>query len=129
MLERGLPSLGVRAFKRRRSGGPEGNTKALMMYRVQGLKTCLFAEPNMTLAQFNLDWTRLVSGLKHMDQSVIHHPLEGLTQAARECYRSLVGRIRRILTGFCDRNHRSLPPTWGNVHGGSNVIEKFKENM
>ncbi|GFN94557.1 hypothetical protein PoB_002106300 [Plakobranchus ocellatus] len=40
------------------------------------------------------------SGLKHMDQSVIHHPLEGLTQAARERYRSVVGRVRRILPGF-----------------------------
>ncbi|GFO31987.1 hypothetical protein PoB_005849200 [Plakobranchus ocellatus] len=34
---------------------------------------------------------RQVSGLKHMNQSIIHHPLEGLTQAARERNRSIVG--------------------------------------
>ncbi|GFO24544.1 hypothetical protein PoB_005104900 [Plakobranchus ocellatus] len=51
-----------------------------------------------------------VSGLKHMDQSVIHHPLEGLTQAARERNRPIVGRIRRILPMFWNWNHRGLPP-------------------
>ncbi|GFN93761.1 hypothetical protein PoB_002026700 [Plakobranchus ocellatus] len=41
-----------------------------------------------------------VSVLKHMDQSVIHHPLENLTQAAREHNRPIVGRIRRIFPDF-----------------------------
>ncbi|GFO50026.1 craniofacial development protein 2-like [Plakobranchus ocellatus] len=36
MPERGLPSLCVQAFNMCRSEGPEGNMKALMMYRVQG---------------------------------------------------------------------------------------------
>ncbi|GFO04563.1 hypothetical protein PoB_003106800 [Plakobranchus ocellatus] len=62
-----------------------------------------------------------------MDQSVIHHPLEGLTQAAREHNRSLVGRIGRILPGFWNWIHRSLPPRWGDVPGGPNVIEEFKK--
>ncbi|GFO16420.1 hypothetical protein PoB_004292500 [Plakobranchus ocellatus] len=70
-----------------------------------------------------------VSGLKHMDQSVIHHPLEGLTQAARERNRPIVGRIRRILPEFWNWNFRRLPPRWGDVPGGPNVIKKFKENM
>ncbi|GFO32067.1 hypothetical protein PoB_005857200 [Plakobranchus ocellatus] len=35
-----------------------------------------------------------------MDQSVIHHPLEGLTQAARERNRPIVEGIRGILPGF-----------------------------
>ncbi|GFO27873.1 hypothetical protein PoB_005437800 [Plakobranchus ocellatus] len=64
-----------------------------------------------------------------MDQSVIHHPLEGLTQAARERNRSIVGRIRRILPRFWNWNHRSLPLRWGNVPGGPNVIEEFKKSM
>ncbi|GFN81037.1 hypothetical protein PoB_000754300 [Plakobranchus ocellatus] len=64
-----------------------------------------------------------------MDQSVIHHSLEGLTQAAHERNRSIVGRIRRILTGFWNWNHQSLPPRWGDVPNGPNVIENFKENM
>ncbi|GFN80273.1 hypothetical protein PoB_000677900 [Plakobranchus ocellatus] len=61
-----------------------------------------------------------------MDQSVIHRPLEGLTQAVRERNRSIVGRIRRILPGFWNWNHRGLPPRWW---GCPNVIENFKENM
>ncbi|GFN98882.1 hypothetical protein PoB_002538800 [Plakobranchus ocellatus] len=64
-----------------------------------------------------------------MDQSVIHHPLKGLTQAARERNRSIVGRIRRIPTGFLNWNNRFLPPRWRNVPGSPNVTEKFKENM
>ncbi|GFO19267.1 hypothetical protein PoB_004577200 [Plakobranchus ocellatus] len=64
-----------------------------------------------------------------MDQSVIHHPLEDLTQATRERNRSIVGKIRRILPGFWNWNHRSLPPRWGDVPGGPNVIEKFKKSM
>ncbi|GFN90976.1 hypothetical protein PoB_001748200 [Plakobranchus ocellatus] len=63
-----------------------------------------------------------VSGLKHMDQSVIHHPLKDLTQAARERNRPIVGRIRRILPGFWNWNHRRLPPRWGDVPGGPDVI-------
>ncbi|GFN81050.1 hypothetical protein PoB_000755600 [Plakobranchus ocellatus] len=68
-----------------------------------------------------------VSGLKHMDQSVIHHLLEGLTQAARERNMSIVGKIRRILPGFWNWNQRSLPPRWGDVPGSPNVIEKFRK--
>ncbi|GFN95420.1 hypothetical protein PoB_002192600 [Plakobranchus ocellatus] len=64
-----------------------------------------------------------------MDQSVIHHPLEGLTQATRERNRPIVGRIRRILPGFWNWNHRSLPPRWGDVPGGPNVIKEFKKSM
>ncbi|GFN88460.1 hypothetical protein PoB_001496600 [Plakobranchus ocellatus] len=64
-----------------------------------------------------------------MGQSVIHHLLEGLTQAARERNRSIVGRIRRILLGFWNWNHRRLPPRWGDVPDGPIVIKKFKENM
>ncbi|GFN74209.1 hypothetical protein PoB_000071500 [Plakobranchus ocellatus] len=67
--------------------------------------------------------------MKHMDQSVIHHPLESLTQAAREINRSIVGRIRKILPGFCNWNHRSLPPKWEDVPGGPNVIKEFKKSM
>ncbi|GFN89438.1 hypothetical protein PoB_001594400, partial [Plakobranchus ocellatus] len=57
---------------------------------------------NIIYTQLNgaLKMLQQVSGLKHMDQSVIHHPLKGLTQAARERNRPIVGRIRRILTGF-----------------------------
>ncbi|GFO04463.1 hypothetical protein PoB_003096800 [Plakobranchus ocellatus] len=53
---------------------------------------------NVINTQLNgaLKMLQQVSGLKHMDQSVIHHPLEGLTQAAREGNRLIVGRIRRI---------------------------------
>ncbi|GFN88529.1 hypothetical protein PoB_001503500 [Plakobranchus ocellatus] len=64
-----------------------------------------------------------------MGQSVIHHPLKGLTQAARERNRSIVGRIRGILTEFWIWNHRSLTPKWGNVPRCRNAIKKFKENM
>ncbi|GFO49502.1 hypothetical protein PoB_007600700 [Plakobranchus ocellatus] len=41
---------------------------------------------------------------------------------------SLVGKMRRILTRFWNWNHRSLPPRWGDVSSGPNVIKKFKEN-
>ncbi|GFO49472.1 hypothetical protein PoB_007597700 [Plakobranchus ocellatus] len=64
-----------------------------------------------------------------MDQTVIHHPLEGLTQAARERNRPIVGRIRRILPGFWNWNHQSLPPRWGDVPGGPKVIKEFKKSM
>ncbi|GFN87220.1 hypothetical protein PoB_001372600 [Plakobranchus ocellatus] len=64
-----------------------------------------------------------------MNQSVILHPLQGLTEAARERNRSIVGRIRRILTGFQNWNHQSLSPRWRHVPSGPNVIEKFKENV
>ncbi|GFN86901.1 hypothetical protein PoB_001340700 [Plakobranchus ocellatus] len=61
-----------------------------------------------------------------MDQSVIHHPLGGLTQAAPERNRPVVGRI---LPGFWNWNHRSLPPRWGDVHSDLNVIKQFKKSM
>ncbi|GFN87448.1 hypothetical protein PoB_001395400 [Plakobranchus ocellatus] len=61
--------------------------------------------------------------LKYMDQSVNHHPLEGLTQAARERNRPIVGRIRRILPRFWNWNHRGLPPRWGDVPGRPNVMQ------
>ncbi|GFN89424.1 hypothetical protein PoB_001593000 [Plakobranchus ocellatus] len=35
-----------------------------------------------------------------MDQSVMHHPLEGLTQAARERNRPIVGRSEGSFPGF-----------------------------
>ncbi|GFN76790.1 hypothetical protein PoB_000329600 [Plakobranchus ocellatus] len=63
-----------------------------------------------------------------MNQSVIHHSLEGLTQAARECNRPIVGRIRRILPGLWNWNYRRFPSRWGDVPGDPN-IKKFKENM
>ncbi|GFO37228.1 hypothetical protein PoB_006373300 [Plakobranchus ocellatus] len=69
-----------------------------------------------------------VSGLKHMDQSVIHHPLEGLTQAARERNRSIVGRIRRIRPKFWNWNHRSLSPRWG-VFPVVQMLLKFKKSI
>ncbi|GFN94961.1 hypothetical protein PoB_002146700 [Plakobranchus ocellatus] len=56
-----------------------------------------------------------IFGLKHMDQPAIHHPLEGLTQGAREHNRPIVKRIRGILPGFWNWNHRRLPPRWGDV--------------
>ncbi|GFO04049.1 hypothetical protein PoB_003055400 [Plakobranchus ocellatus] len=83
---------------------------------------------NIIYTQLNgaLKMLQQVSGLKHMDQSVIHHPLEGLTQAARERNRPIVGRVRRILPGFWNWKHRSLPPGWEDVSGGPNVIKEFK---
>ncbi|GFO23830.1 hypothetical protein PoB_005033500 [Plakobranchus ocellatus] len=42
MLERGLPSLGLHAFNRRRSESAEGNTKAPMMYRIQGYQNVFY---------------------------------------------------------------------------------------
>ncbi|GFO13837.1 hypothetical protein PoB_004034200 [Plakobranchus ocellatus] len=70
----------------------------------------------------------LPNRVDHMYQSIVHHPLEGLTQAARERNRPIVGRIRRILPVFWNWNHRRLPPRWEDVPGGPN-IKKFKENM
>ncbi|GFO34108.1 hypothetical protein PoB_006061300 [Plakobranchus ocellatus] len=64
-----------------------------------------------------------------MDQSVIHHPLEGLTQAARERNRPIVRRIRRILPRFWNWNHRGLPPRRRDVPGGPNVIKEFEKSM
>ncbi|GFO44601.1 hypothetical protein PoB_007110600 [Plakobranchus ocellatus] len=58
MLERGLPSLGVQAFNRCRSEGPEGNTKALMMYRVQGPQNVFFRRTiyDTAIVQLGPDW-------------------------------------------------------------------------
>ncbi|GFN78773.1 hypothetical protein PoB_000527900 [Plakobranchus ocellatus] len=64
-----------------------------------------------------------------MDQSIIHHPLAGLTQAAHERNRPIVGKIRRILPEFWNWNHRRLPLRWRNIPGSPNVVKKFKENM
>ncbi|GFO38203.1 hypothetical protein PoB_006470800 [Plakobranchus ocellatus] len=64
-----------------------------------------------------------------MDQSVIYNSLDGLTPAAHERNRFVVGTIRRILSGFWNWNHRRLPLKQGNVPGGPNVIKKVKENM
>ncbi|GFN82577.1 hypothetical protein PoB_000908300 [Plakobranchus ocellatus] len=82
----------------------------------------------MVLPETALYLCQQVSGLKYMDQSVIHHPLEGLTQAARERNRSIVGRIRRIRPKFWNWNHRSLPPRWG-VFPVVQMLLKFKKSM
>ncbi|GFO33855.1 hypothetical protein PoB_006036000 [Plakobranchus ocellatus] len=64
-----------------------------------------------------------------MDQLVIHHPLEDLTQTDIGHNKSVVRGIRSILSKVRNWNHRSLPPRWGDVCGGPYVIEKFKENI
>ncbi|GFO36175.1 hypothetical protein PoB_006268000 [Plakobranchus ocellatus] len=82
----------------------------------------------MVLSKTSLYLRQQVSGLKHTEQSVIHYPLEGLTQAACECFTFMVGRIRRIPSGF--ELESPMPPSkMRNVHGGPNDIKKFKENM
>ncbi|GFO41394.1 hypothetical protein PoB_006789900 [Plakobranchus ocellatus] len=64
-----------------------------------------------------------------MDQSAIHHPLESLTQAARERNWPIVGSITKVISGFWNRDHRCLPPRWGDVPDDPDVIKKLKKSM
>ncbi|GFO19453.1 hypothetical protein PoB_004595800 [Plakobranchus ocellatus] len=65
-----------------------------------------------------------------MDQSVIHHPLENLTQAVRERNRPIVGRIRRIgflYTASPQQSDLRLsgPPSGQGAGGGARTRDRM----
>ncbi|GFN80670.1 hypothetical protein PoB_000717600 [Plakobranchus ocellatus] len=72
MLERTLSSLGVQAFYRRWSESPEGNAKALMIYRIQGFQNAIFRRTIYDTAVVTT-WTGLGCG-KALDGWLNPHP-------------------------------------------------------